>query len=342
MAGIRYSRHRFSPQLRSQLRELNDLDNWHGPGSCAVHLSAVVAASVLPVAYGWWWYPVSLLVVGSRQRALLSLLHWSVHGTAARSRWLNLLIGTVIGAYPIMQTHYGYKLSHVATHHPLLGDPVRDPDTAEFVDRGVYEVRTRRDTILRLLILPAFGGPLLRQWLRSAVRLLRRKSAAAQSIPQSWQAAAKRDRVAFGCFWLVVLVVAVLTGTVWDVAVLWFVPYLTVYQMIGWYVGLSEHTPIARDNHIDLYMTRNKLSHGLELLLTGPVADNMHLEHHLDARTPYWNLGRAMRIRLADPEYARVVGEFGGLFRNGPANQPSALAAVMTGLIQRAEAKRSP
>ncbi|QTR02816.1 fatty acid desaturase, partial [Saccharothrix algeriensis] len=160
-------------------------------------------------------------------------------------------------------------------------------------------------------------------------------------LNEYWSVRTRRDKRAFLVFWAAVAGVVTTTGTVAEFVLFWLVPYLTAFQIIGWYIELSEHTPAVKFTNVDLYMTRNRKSRGLERFLTGTYADHHHLDHHLDPRTPYWNLEAAHRIRLADPRYAEVDRSFGGLFTRGPQAQPSALSDIVRRLAEYHSAKRS-
>lgn len=130
---------------------MNELDNWHGLAGFLGDLITIAAAVAICNYLSWWLYPVALVLIGSRQRAFSNLLHESAHGILVKSRVLNLVLGTVLSAYPIFQTHYGYKRAHVGTRHPKLGDPVQDPDLRYFIGEDVYRPGTRRELVWRLL-----------------------------------------------------------------------------------------------------------------------------------------------------------------------------------------------
>lgn len=69
-------------------------------------------------------------------------------------------------------------------------------------------------------------------------------------------------------------------------------------------------------------------------MLTGTYANHRHLDHHLDTRTPFWDLARAHDIRMADAEYAAVDAQFGGLFIKGEQGQPGAIRSLIRELAQ--------
>ncbi|MFC0861840.1 fatty acid desaturase [Sphaerimonospora cavernae] len=333
--GSKFRAYRFDRKIEERVKRLNKLDNWHAPLSyvCDVLLIGVSVAAC--IWWSYWLYPLALLVIGSRQRAFSNLLHESAHGMLTKNRKLNLALGTVLTAYPIFQQHYAYKRNHVATHHPRLGDPERDPDLRYFIEQGVYEPATRRELWLRLVILPALGSKIVSHFwflLKDRILINRRSDPKNEGLSEHWRIRIKRDTIALSAFWCTVLILVATTGTLLEFVLFWLVPYMTVFQLIGWYIELSEHTPMVRFHNTDLCMTRNRKSRGLERFLTGTYADHYHLDHHLDPRTPYWNLRRAHEMRMEDPRYAAIDAEFGGLFSRGPEGQPSALASIIEDL----------
>ena len=333
----RHQRYRFSSDIQEQIRKLNQLDNWHAPVGYARDVLVILAAGWLSLRVSWWLYPITVLLIGSRQRAFSNLLHESAHGILTRNRMLNLAFGTLLTAYPIMQSHYGYKQSHVANHHPHLGDSDRDPDLVYFTRQGVYRRASKRALWMRLVVLPAFGARALPHvWYLLSARLGQAVFGAVSVPAQSrfWRIRTRRDRIGLCGFWIAALTLASMSGNLQLTILFWFVPYLTAFQILGWYIELSEHTPMVTLHNIDLYMTRNRKSRWLERFLTGTYADHMHLDHHLDPRTPYWNLASAHRARMSDSSYAAADARFGGLFTKGEQGQPSAISSLIHDLAR--------
>jgi dihydrorhizobitoxine desaturase len=332
--GRRYTMYRFSPDIEREIKKYNVSDNWHALFSWAHDLVWMALCVAACYAVTWWLYPLAVLIIGARQRGLSTILHDCAHGVGAASKRLQMIVGTVMTAYPIFQQHYAYKVSHVYTHHPKLGDPSRDPDLQFFIEQKAYTPASHRRYIGRAVVLPALGTQTLaylRYLIRNRYRVI--KGAGQAGGPRAGGHVPRRkrvlDKIAFWIFWATVLGVAWRTGGLAAVALFWVVPYLTSFQILGWYIELSEHTPLVRDYNIDLYMTRNRKSRGLERFLTGIHNDHFHLDHHLDPRTPFWNLPKAHRARMADPSYAALDARTGGLWRKGPQGVRSAMATIV-------------
>ncbi|WKB55705.1 fatty acid desaturase family protein [Eleftheria terrae] len=320
-ARRRLANHAFSPQILAQLKVLSQSDNWHG--LLAVLADYLVIA--LAVAAGQlvnWLYPLAVLVIGARQRALASILHDAAHGRAARHRWLNRLLGSQLSGYLILQAFAPYRQSHVIYHHGHLGDERLDPDYRLYIEDGLYHGMTRsrffwREVLATALLLraPAYLAYLVRH--RSAM-LLRHKTEFA-SMALLWGA--------------ILLAVDQVDG--WSLLLLyWVVPFLTSFLVIGRFIEIAEHYPLLGQGNPGtiLHGARNRFSHRLEAWFFSLHSEHLHLVHHLRPDIPFWNVGKAHQVMLQDPEYARVNREFGGIFLSSN-DRPALVPALLRGGI---------
>lgn len=331
-SGKRYRMYRFQPDVERELRALNESDNWH-VFVAWVHDALWIAACIALCVYGsYWTYPIAVLIIGARQRGLSTILHDCAHGVGVKNRRLQMFAGTVLTAYPIFQQHYAYKVSHVYTHHPKLGSPDADPDLRFFIEQGAYRRDSTAAYVRRVVIVPLLGSQTwayLRYLVRNRYRVLKGEDRRTEVTSPVQRRKCAADRIGFWLFWAVVVALAWYGGWLLGLLLFWVIPYLTSFQILGWYIELSEHTPLVRDSNIDLHMTRNRKSRTWERFLTGIHNDHYHLEHHLDPRTPFWKLPQAHKIRMRDAGYAAADAEVGGLFTRGPQNQPSAISAII-------------
>ena len=331
-----FTRYRFSREIYEQIRPLNRSDNWHSLFFLSLDVFWIALAVSACLLVSWWLYPVAALIIGARQRALSTIFHECVHGTAAANKKLELVLGTVLTAYPIFQLYSAYKVSHVLSHHPGLGDPNRDPDLRYFLRQQIYQQLSRRWCFVRIIILPIVGArtiSFLRYLFTTRFRI--QNQGGTRSVLESKAPYVRMrglDRTAFCLYWATVAVLGWWTDTLVLIAIFWIVPYLTTFQVLSWFIELAEHTPLMRDQHVDLYMARNRKSRGLEKFLTGIHNDDYHWDHHLDPRTPCWNLPKAHAIRMKDENFAALDRATGALFTRGPLGQPSVLSEIITAL----------
>lgn len=327
----RAKRFRSDADTQNKLRELNRLDNWHGPLALLYDYAVIALAILLTVSVSWWLYPVSLIVIGSRMRALATILHESAHGVLAKSPRLNTALGSVFSGYLVFQLYFPYKKSHVNTHHPMLGDPTRDPDLQYFIDNGVYDKSlTVRKRLTRFVLFPILGGRTISTLQYLLVNRLFYRGGNGEA-KQPTTAKERADQIAFLATWAVILTVVAVTGHWSALFLFWVIPYFTTFAIISWFIELAEHTPLVRHSDENIYMTRNRKSRGIEWFLTSMHGENYHLDHHLDPRTPFWNVRHANRIRAEhDPVYKEWDDQAGGLFHRGPQGQPAAIWRIVT------------
>jgi fatty acid desaturase len=326
----RYRRYRFSREIEQQIKDLAATDNWHALAALAADYVIILACVLACIHVSWWLYPVAIVLIGARQRGISSMLHESTHGLSARSPVLRAVIGTVLTAYPIFQTYHAYKISHVLTHHPQLGRQGHDADLRFFIEEGVFEPQPPRRYFWRMIVLPLIGWRTLAYFkylLRN--RLSADDTDSALHIPRRLSHRRKLEYFAFAAFWLIVIAVCAYFNLLLYLVLFWVVPYVTYFQIIGWYIELAEHCTVIDGQNKDLFMASNRHSAGLERFLTGIHNDHHHLDHHLNPSTPFWQLPKARLIRLKDPEYAKVDRRTGGLFTRGFDGAPSALHCLL-------------
>lgn len=327
--GAKLDKHQFSFELVWQMRLLSARrDNVHGPLALAEDLT-IIGIGVLFFHVSPWLYLVSLMLIGTRQRALATLLHEGAHGTLCASRWLGMAIGMVAG-WTVLQSFYRYWHSHAANHHPYLGDETRDPDAINYVRQGLYD-GPARSFFLRQLIPLALG---LKAWTNLS-NVLRDRL-----IPTNFRSLSSPERteyLLFLAFWIAVVTALAWIGHLGTFVLLWVVPYLTVFQAVNWLIELAEHFPLTRLSSRDLDCTRNRYGSAVENFFTGMHGENWHLVHHLFPAVPFWHLATAHRILLQDPLYATAAMANGGLLMTGANGAPSIISELQQ---QLADAQR--
>ncbi len=74
----RFLKPRLSSNQKRRLKALYRRDDYHGFISMGINIGWIAAAVTLTVFGGYWFYALSILIVGARQRAIASLLHEDV------------------------------------------------------------------------------------------------------------------------------------------------------------------------------------------------------------------------------------------------------------------------
>ncbi|MEM7425761.1 MAG: fatty acid desaturase family protein [Pseudomonadota bacterium] len=300
--GKRITRHRFDPEIVKQVRSLYGLDNWHGPLALLTDYVVIALAITACVQLGWIAYPFAVIVIGSRQRALATITHEASHRTLMKHTRLNDILGSYLSGYLIGMLFHAYQESHVKSHHGQFGHEEDDADYKYMRDMGVYDdcsqARYTWNILIRpllLLRLPSYLGFLIRD------RLMAIRSEEG-----------KREAVRLALFWSALIAAITYFGLAWEFVLYWVIPFLTAFQIIGWYIELSEHAPMM-DTGLDIHMSRNRNSHWCELALTGIHGESFHLAHHLWARVPFWRMNQLNKILRQDPDYRAHDDRCGGI-----------------------------
>jgi fatty acid desaturase len=336
MIGIpapdRFEYHAFPRDIVRSIKQLRP-DNWHAVLYLIKDYAVIAGFIYLSAGVSWWFYPLSVLMIGAHQRGLSTLLHDSAHGVLAKNRTFNFLLGTLPTAWLIFQRHFAYRESHVLTHHPYLGRADRDPDLEFFINEGVFQPRSDGSFLWQVVVLPMLGSKTwayLKYLVRNRYRMLMESlGARSDSRPvkrTDWQY--QFDRWGFGCFWLVMSISGIFTAFGLYLVAFWLVPYITSFHIIGWFIEMSEHCSSIEGRSTNVLMARNRRSRHIERWLTGINSDGYHLDHHLDPTTPFWLLPEAHRIRMRDGVYAAHCNQTGGLFQNASDGAPSIISLM--------------
>ena len=296
-------RYRFSPGVLLALKPfLRQRDNWHGPAwlveDWILLLATVTFAEWLrnDVSTGAFIasYPVVVLVIGARQRGLATLLHDSAHRTLARNRIVNLLAGTLLAGYPVLQSHSGYRATHVRAHHPLhrFGVLGSDPDYTEIVNLGLYGPGLRSGAVRQYLL--GLLGPV--PTFKYAAYLLRHRMLATEE--------SRTERFVRFSYLAFLMAVVVYLGLGWILVLYWLVPLVTSANWIGSLSELVEHYPfIETKPRVDVFLSRNTLGNAFANFFLGVDNDSYHRVHHLFPSISGWNFRRVHAVLMRDSVY---------------------------------------
>jgi fatty acid desaturase len=259
--------------------------------SAAVLHDVAVIAAAIAVALYFWPNPlvilVSVLVVGTRQHALFVIAHDAAHYLLYERRGLNDLVGRACASVQGLSM-CTYRVIHRLHHNNLYGE--LDPDTALHggYPRGkAYLVKKLLKDLSGLTAWKTYayflgGAPALNTATNVAVRPLDDTSA-------KLRAEAKRDRNVVIAFHLLLLVFFALTGYLIEYLVLWVLPLVTVVQAILRLRAIAEHGATT-DFSSPLTAARTNVAPGWLAWLIFPHQVNYHIEHHLYASVPHYNL----------------------------------------------------
>jgi len=229
-------------------------------------------------------YAIAILVIGTRQHALVVLQHDGTHYHISRSKRLNNLAMDILTAWPLGFSSSGYRRYHFA-HHRFLGRE-GDPELETY---GRFPRKwSAQANVCRLLFsdLIGFGvGELLGLW--SDIMRSRDPEARVERYIEIvgmllWPAAMSALLVAFGDW-----------GLFGRVAALWYVSLFTSFVAVFRLRAYTEHIGSEWTHRLQKPLLWQRL-------LYLPENTWLHWEHHTWPGIPLRRL-KSRTIRLAMP-----------------------------------------
>jgi len=252
-----------------------------------------VLVLALAISLGLYFWPnplvllFSVLVIGTRQHALFVIAHDAAHYLLYDNRLLNDVVGRTCAMLQGLSM-CTYRVIHRMHHNNLYGE--LDPDTALHggYPRGrAYLVKKLLKDLSGLTAWKTYayflgGAPALNTQTNVALRPLDDTSA-------KLKAEARTDRNMVIAFHLAVLAVMAWSGYLVQYLVLWVLPLVTVVQAILRLRAIAEHGATT-DFTSPLTAARTNLAPAWLEWLIFPHQVNYHIEHHLYASVPHYNL----------------------------------------------------
>lgn len=227
---------------------------------------------VLAIAFGLAaWQPVlsllSIILIAGQQLAFAIIMHDCAHKALFRTGWLNEFTGKWIGGAAIDAPFLAYRDYHLE-HHKHAGTD-QDPDQGLVKDYPVS-----RASLARKFRRDLTGQTGLRE------------------LIQSWRSPSWAAKTPFLAFQIVLFGTLIAAGAAWTYG-LWWVARLLLLPAIMRLRNIGEHG-VAMDRY-DADPRRNThttRARWWEIFVVAPNNVNFHLEHHMFAGVPPYNLPR--------------------------------------------------
>jgi fatty acid desaturase len=264
--------------------------------SAAVLHDFAVIAIAIAIALYFWPNPlvlfVAVIVVGTRQHALFVIAHDAAHYLLYERRSVNDAVGRACATVQGLSM-CTYRVIHRLHHNNLYGE--LDPDTALHggYPRGrAYLIRKLLKDLSGLTAWKTYayflgGAPALNTATNVAVRPL-------DDTSSKLREEARRDRNVVIAFHVVLLIMFAWSGYLVQYLVLWVLPLVTVVQAILRLRAIAEHGATT-DFSSPLTAARTNTGPAWLEWLIFPHHVNFHIEHHLYASVPHYNLRRLHR-----------------------------------------------
>ncbi|HSA89189.1 MAG TPA: fatty acid desaturase family protein [Burkholderiales bacterium] len=284
---------------REVVQRLTRRSPWRA--TLAILHDVVVLAAAIAAGLYFWPNPLVLLacvlIIGTRQHALFVIAHDAAHYLLYEKRWLNDLAGRVCATLQGLSMRT-YRVIHRLHHNNLYGE--LDPDTALHggYPRGKwYLIRKLLKDLSGLTAWKTYayflgGAPALNTKTNIALRPL-------DDTSEKLSREARQDRNAVIGFHVLLLLVFAWSGYLLQYLVLWVLPLVTVVQAILRLRAIAEHGATT-DFSSPLTAARTNVAPAWLEWLIFPHHVNYHIEHHLYASVPHYNLPalhREMRAR---------------------------------------------
>jgi fatty acid desaturase len=260
-------------------------------GAAALALAGAVAFDSLAAK------ALCIVILATRQHALLVLYHDAVHGLIARNRRVNdFLINACVGAPSGLPVHL-YRALHLQ-HHKALGTD-RDPERVLLYHGQPWRFRPLTSGKLLLQFL---GDLLLWNNLRMVWRYFRlRARPGALELPIT--RAYPETAIQVILFWAA----AVACGlrwpeAAWPAIAIWLLTYATATQWLQKIRSFAEHTTADRDASLSGSWEPGLLGR----LVLWPYRIQYHREHHALPHLPWHRLPRAPAIGRRLPGRALI------------------------------------
>jgi fatty acid desaturase len=280
------SRPGLPPEL---VKELTRRSGWIA--TAAVLQDFAVLAVAIAVALASWPDPfvilLAVIVIGTRQHALFVIAHDAAHYLLYENRKINDLVGRFCATVQGLSM-CTYRVIHRLHHNNLYGE--LDPDTALHggYPRGrAYLIKKLLKDLSGLTAWKTYayflgGAPGLNTKTNVALRPLDDTSSKLRSDALS-------DRNVVVVFHVIALAIAAWSGYLIQYLVLWILPLVTVVQAILRLRAISEHGATT-DFSSPLTAARTNVAPAWLAWLIFPHHVNYHIEHHLYASVPHYNL----------------------------------------------------
>jgi fatty acid desaturase len=235
--------------------------------------------------------PVSLLcmlLIATRQHALLALMHDYSHYQLSRDRRLNDLVGDLFTALPFFITVHGFRRNHLQHHRHTSSE--LDPNWMSSLRKARYRFPMSRARFWLEVLKHGVGVYTLEE-----LKGYTLDSGMAIELPRP-------VRITRAVFALALVAAATAFG-LWSTLLLyWIVPMSTVLMAILYLRDVGEHFGMPADG---VARSRTVKAGWLDRLLISQNGVNFHAEHHVYPSVPFFRLGRLHDALMRNDDYRR-------------------------------------
>ncbi len=271
---------------------LRTSNNWAGARIIAFDWSMIIGTFWITAQFpNPLTIALAVILLGRRQLALGIIVHETCHRSLFTDQPVNDFCGNWLAGYWVFSDKDAYMQNHLK-HHQFAGTP-DDPDLPNYNDYPVSTLSLKRKITRDLT--GQVGWRRMSSIARSIARLPRLKPNIRQTVIRS---------LALN---LTMLLVMSALGVPW-LFLLWVTAFMTSHMLVTRIRQIAEHAAVPDHFNIDVrFNTRTIYISPLERLLIAPHQISFHLEHHLMASVPIYNLRRLHELLLSKGFYKGVT-----------------------------------
>jgi fatty acid desaturase len=238
-------------------------------------------------------YIAAVIIIGSRQHALLLLMHEATHWRMFNRKWLSDLVCEPFVTWPVLTALRAFRYTHLAHHKNLNLNT--DPDLLKKQEDPDWQFPLPLHRVI-WSVAKQFTG--LGLWY--VARLIRYMNADAAASGQT-----PRYRLLRLSYYVVALSIIIYFHVFTLFLAYWLVPLFTCLIAFNKLRVLSEHPPVERATAYDVIM--NYRLHWFEKFLIAPMNCYYHIEHHSYPSVPFFNLPRLHRVLKQNATYREAL-----------------------------------
>lgn len=285
--GARVDRRAISPRVNALMRA----NNWRAALEITWQWTMISA-----IICGVWYfdsppaYLAGMLLVATRQHALIIVLHDSIHRCLFTNKFANEYVADLLLGIPTNLMVRGLRAHHLA-HHRHFGTET-DPDRRanEMLPQVAGQLLHRRASTYAIYF---FRRAWMYLTIGTVISLL-----LPQRDPES--AYSPKERVALLAWVGLWLGIITWFGLWFDFIVLWIVPYVAILPVAIFIRGRAEHDIEYTE---EVKVARFVNAGPLGRFFISPNFIQYHSQHHLYPAVPSFNLPKLQAILMEDPVY---------------------------------------
>jgi len=284
-AEIRKTTSRLPPETIKALTRQSDGKAWWSVSKNVIQALAGVVPGLIDLNIWTALWALMLVPLAAHGFAILS--HDAVHYRLFSSRRVNDLVGRFCGLI-IGVSMCTYRVVH-RLHHNHLYEQDLDPDIALMAGYPRGKLYLFKKLLIDLTGITAWknysyfmGRPTKNAVTQKRVKPL-------DDTSPKLRRDARQDRVLVAVFHIAMLILAIVTGLWQEYLLLWFLPLITVFQVMLRLRAVLEHGAVT-DFSSPLTASRTNLAPAPVCWFLFPHKVNYHVEHHLYPSVPHYNL----------------------------------------------------